>query len=428
MKKIKIDLMSRVEGHGGILVAIEKKKVKDVKVTIFEGPRLFEQLLIGKTPDECLSIVPRICAICTVSHRYAAIRALEKALAVKVPKKVVLTRLLMHLGEIIESNALHVFALALPDFVGEPSMVGLLKHYKDIVITGLKIKEFGNFVMRKTTARMMHGENARLGGFGASLSSSELADIQTRAQQLIPYAEKSLEFLADIPVPTFCEGKEDMTFMCLNSGDEFGFLGERVLISNGEERPTSEYEQLTNERVVAHSFAKRCRYSEHTFMVGALARINLLGERLIGRSLAFFKKLHTHAWKRNPLYNNHAQLVEILYALEKIVLLADEIKRLKDRPPSLQKKSSGQATGAIEAPRGVLYHHYALDENLITKADIITPTDQNLDDLERYIRIATEQLLEKQSPLIEQKLEMVARAYDPCISCSAHMVRVTRSP
>ncbi len=428
MKKIKIDLMSRVEGHGGILVNIENDRVKEVEVAIFEGPRLFEQLLIGKTPSECLNIVPRICAICTVSHRYAGIRAHEKALGIKVKKKVSLMRLLMHLGEIIESNSLHVFALTLPDFVGEPSIIGLLKSYKDIVITGLKIKEFGNYVMRKTTARMMHGENACIGGFGTYLNSSELVEIKTKAQELIPFAEKSIEFLAAFPVPTFSESNDDATFMCLNPGEEFGFIGETVLISPNEERDVEEYEALTNERVVSHSFAKRCAFKDNTFMVGALARVNLLGERLIGKSLKYYQQLYTPKWRRNPLYNNHAQLIEILYALEKIPLLVDEIKRLKDPPPELPAKCSGEATGAVEAPRGLLYHHYAVRDNLITASDIVTPTDQNLDEMERYIRIAAERLLKKSSPDIEDKLEMVARAYDPCISCSAHLVRVNTSP
>jgi sulfhydrogenase subunit alpha len=427
MKKIKIDLMSRVEGHGGILVDIEKDRVKEVKVAIYEGPRLFEQLLIGKTPDECLNIVPRICAICTVSHRYAAIRAHEKALGIQVPKKVALMRLLMHLGEIIESNSLHVFVLALPDFVGASSMIGLLEHHKDIVITGLKIKEFGNLVMRKTTARMMHGENACIGGFGTYLSSGELEEIRAQAQQLIPFASKSLEFLADTRVPAFCKSHDDLTFMCLNAGEEFGFIGDTVLISRDKEHSTEDYEQLTNERVVAHSFAKRCTYKKDTFMVGALARVNLLGDRLTGGSQKWFKRLYTKEWRKNPLYNNHAQLLEILYALEKIPALVDEMNGLEDPPLSLPAKRSGEATGAIEAPRGILYHHYAVKDNLITGADIITPTDQNLDEMERSIMIAAENLLKRSSPDIRNSLEMVARAYDPCISCSAHLVHIRRS-
>lgn len=426
MKKIKIDLMSRVEGHGGILVNIEKDRVKDVRVSIFEGPRLFEQLLVGKTIDECLSIVPRICAICTVSHRFAAIRAYEQALSMKVARKVELTRLLMHLGEIIESNSLHLFALSLPDFVGASSMVALIKNHKDIVITGLKIKEFGNLVMKRTTARMMHGENARVGGFGTYPTDTELQEMKTRAEELIPLAEKSIAFLAALPVPTFCESDRDGTFMCLNTGEEFGFTGDTVLISSGGEQSVAAYEQLTNERTVAHSFAKRCSFNDSTFMVGALARINLLGERLIGRSLRSFRKLHTARWRRNPLYNNHAQLIEILYALEKIPRLIDEMKRLKSPPPLLPKRDEGEATGAVEAPRGLLYHHYAVKEQRITRADIVTPTDQNLDDMERYIRIAVEGLVPSTEDLAD-KIEMVARAYDPCISCSTHLVRIARS-
>jgi sulfhydrogenase subunit alpha len=427
MKKIKIDLLSRVEGHGGILVHIDQDRVKEVEVRIFEGPRLFEQLLVGKTAGECLNIVPRICAICTVSHRFAGIRAHEKALGIQVKDKVKLTRLLMHFGEIIESNSLHVFVLSLPDFFGVPSLLHLLKDHQETVISGLKIKEFGNLVMRKTTARMMHGENAVIGGFGTYPTNRELDELSARAQELIPVAKSSIATLAKLPVPTFCQGKEDATFMCLDSGEEFGFVGETVLISPREQRPVEEYKNLTNERVVSHSFAKRCRYGNKTFTVGALARINLLGERLSGDSLACFRQLYSAKWKRNPLYNNHAQLIEILYALEKIPVLVDRLKRLKNPPRVVPALSSGEATGAVEAPRGLLYHHYAVKDNLITRADIITPTDQNLDEMERSVLIAAKYLIKSSPARIRDSLEMVVRAYDPCISCSTHLVRIERS-
>ncbi len=426
MKKIKIDILSRVEGHGGILVKIDNNRVEDVKINIYEGPRLIEQLLVGKDYNECLNIVPRICAICTLSHRYASIRALEKALDVSVKKKVFLTRELMLLGEIIESNSLHVFVLALPDFFGYPSITEMLQEHSNIVMAGLKIKEFGNLLMKTTSARMIHGENPIIGGFGKYPLNKELNEIKRKANELIPSTVKAIEFISSIKVPTFCEEKKNITFMCLNSGEKFGFVGDTVLISTGEERDVSEYEKLTNERVVSHSYAKRCTYKDKTFTVGAIARVNLLGEKLTGESLKYFKKIYNSRWKKNPLYNSHAQLLEILFALEKIPSIIDEIKRLKDPEIEIPGRVSGQAAAAVEAPRGILYHYYNLENGLIAKADIITPTEQNLDEMERFLRVTAENLLNDSKKDIEPALEMVVRAYDPCISCSAHLIKVVR--
>jgi len=422
MKKIKIDLLSRVEGHGGILVSIDNNKVKDVKVNIYEGPRLIEQLLVGKDYKECLNIVPRICGICTISHRYASIRALEKVFGMTEEKKVSLIRELMHLGEIIESNSLHVFVLALPDFFGYPSITKMLQEHKDVVVSGLKIKEFGNLVMKTTSARMMHGENPIIGGFGKYPTNNELNEIKRKATELIPIAIKAIEFISSVKVPSFCE--EKITFMCLNSGEEFGFVGNTVLLSTGEERDVDEYEKLTNERVVSHSYAKRCTYKDKTFTVGAIARINHLGEKLTGESHRYFKKIFNSRWKKNPLYNNHAQLLEILFSLEKIPTLIDRINQLKTPEIKIPQKLTGKATGAVEAPRGTLYHHYDIEKGLIAKADIVTPTDQNLDEMERFIRVTAVNLLKKSKKDLKPELEMVVRAYDPCISCSTHLVKV----
>jgi sulfhydrogenase subunit alpha len=426
MKRIKIDLLSRVEGHGGIDVKIGKNKVEDVRVNIYEGPRLFEQLLVGKSYQEALNIVPRICAICTLSHRYATIRALERILKLKVGKKVSLMRELMHLGEIIESNALHVFILALPDFFGFPSITGMLEDYKDLVTTGLRIKDFGTLVMKKTSARKIHGENPVIGGFGKYPEERELNELKLKASELVPQVVETLKLLAMIEVPMFCEEEEDITFMCLNSGEEFGFVGDTVLISNGEEQDINQYEKLTNERVITHSFAKRSTYKGKTFTVGALARVNLLGDRFTGESYNYFKKMYNSRWKRNPLFNNHAQLLEILYAMEKIPDLIEKIKRLKDPKIIKPKNLTGKETGAVEAPRGILYHYYSMKDGNVRKSDIITPTDQNLDEMERFLRITAERLIKKSKKQLEQKLEMVVRAYDPCISCSAHLVRVEK--
>ncbi|GEM_PF-2931994 len=222
--------------------------------------------------------------------------------------------------------------------------------------------------------------------------------------------------------------EDGMIFMALKPPtDEYGFWGDRVMISTGEDRDIENYKELTNERTVSHSFAKRSRYKGNPFVVGAIARMNLLGERLSGISEECFRKCYTLSWIRNPLYNNLAQAIEIVYCLEKIPKIVDEILSIPEIPPIVApQRQEGTGTGAVEAPRGTLYHHYEIENGRIKHAEIITPTAQNLENMERHIWVGAETLLKESPPKedMELKLEMIVRAYDPCISCSAHLVKI----
>jgi sulfhydrogenase subunit alpha len=427
MPEIEVKHVARIEGHAGIEIEIERKKVKKVKVNIPEGPRLFETLVVGKTPEEAVSIVPRICAICSVSHRLASITAVERALELKVPSATKLMRTLMHYGEMIESNSLHVFLLALPDYLGYPNAVAMTDKYAEPVLRGLRLKKFGNRIMEITSARYTHGENPNIGGFHRWPSRAELLEIKTEAQRLIPDGEAAVDLFRNLHYPTSME--EGITFMCLNPPTEtYGFTGDSVLISTGEERPIDDYLKLTNERVVAHSTAKRCAYNGKPYAVGPLARMNLLGERLHGKAADAFKRCYSLTWVRNPLYANQARAIEILFCLEDIPKLVDKLLEIKAPEIKEPATKSGKAVGAVEAPRGTLYHYYEVERGYVTRADFVTPTTQNLNAVERHLRVAAENLLEAQTTKekdIELILEMVVRSYDPCVSCSVHLVDLT---
>jgi len=421
--KIEIGALSRIEGHGGIFVEIEKNKVKNVQVRIYEGPRLIEELVKGKTPQEDLNIVCRICAICTLSHRYAAIRAHEKALDIKVPEKVKLLRTLMHYGEMIESHSLHIFFLSLPDLYKVSSILNLLETHRTWVEIGLKLKKFGNKIMAVTSGRMIHGENPVIGGFGKYPSNEELKEIRREAEELIGDSVKTVEFLRTFSFPDFFE--EETLFMAVKSEDgRYGFAGDKIVMSNGEERDVEEYKYLTNERVVPHSICKRSSYKNKPYSVGALARVNIFGEKLDGEAGKCYSRCYSNRWKRNPLFNIIAQGIEIVFCLEKIPSLVDKIVSLENPPIVLPNKLDGEATGAVEAPRGTLYHHYRIKKGLIEEADIITPTAQFLDDTEKYIRLAVENWALPSMEKLEFMLETIARSYDPCISCSTHLVEL----
>jgi sulfhydrogenase subunit alpha len=426
IENIEIEYLPRIEGHGAISVELkESGEVGSVKVDIPEAPRLIEALVRGKTPDEDLNIVPRVCGICSFSHKYAGIRAFEKALGVTPSEKAVALRTLLHLSETLQSNVLHVFFLSLPDLLGYPNAIQMATDYEDAVLSAMKMKGFANMIMEIGSGRFVHGENPVIGGFGRYPTDEQLAPLKSISQELIPQAEKATEMIGEMEIPVFPE--RETSFMCLNPlTSEYGLVGDNVLISDGKEVPVENYKQLTNERVVSHSFAKRSQYNGKPFTVGAIARINLLGDRLQGVARKYYDKYHGDRWKKNPMFNIHAQMLEILWILQAIYPVVDAIAEAEEpeEPIAKRTRASGKGSGAVEAPRGILYHHYEVESGLIKNSDIITPTAQNLDDIEQFIKVAATNLVSAgETDDLQTKLEMVARAFDPCVSCSVHMIR-----
>jgi sulfhydrogenase subunit alpha len=427
MKELNVEALARVEGDGGITVTLDGKKVKSVTLDVHEGPRLIEQLVKGMKPEDDLTVIPRICAICTLSHRYSALRGLEKALGITPPEKTQLTRELMMLGENVESNSLHTFLLALPDFLGYPSAIAMLNDYADDVKRALRLKKFGNHVMAVTSGRIVHGENPIIGGFGKYPSKKALEEIKLKSHELVPDAVRDVELFASLEYPTYPEA--ETLFMSVNAPkNQYGYYGDSILISNGKEVSCEDYKKLTSERVVAHSFAKRSLYQDKPFTVGANARLINMGKRLDGQAKDLFKEHYSDRWLKNPLFNNLAQAIEMLWSLEHIPELCDVVAGMDDPAIEQPTRMTGSGTGAVEAPRGTLYHHYEIKDGLIEVADIITPTAQNLDDIEKHMKLTAERMLadDKKDDEVRLGLEMVARAYDPCISCATHLVNLKR--
>jgi sulfhydrogenase subunit alpha len=430
MKVIGIDHLARVEGNGGIHATIDGKIVSDVKFTINEGPRLIEKLVLGRTPEEDASMSPRICAICTCSHKNGVLRALENAMGVKISPKAYLLRELMHMGEFIESHALHTFYLALPDYLGFPNAIAMASEYEFEVKIALEMKHYGNHIMKVTNGRFIHGENAVIGGFGAWPTRDELFFIKSRAVQFMPFVFKTVDLFCGLDYPDVPVA--ETRYVCCEPGDgRYGFWGDEILISTGEKIPRDDYSKVTNEFVVSHSYAKHSRYQGQPFTVGALARIVNLGERLDGEAGEMYRKYYRDSWKSNPFYHNPSRALEILYAFERIPVLVDEFLKLEG-PSSKEEYEvrDGKGTGLVEAPRGLLIHHHEVTDGKVSYADIITPTAQNADDIERYGLIAAQKLLDegKSDDEIRRRLDILVRAYDPCISCSAHMAEIRNAP
>jgi sulfhydrogenase subunit alpha len=429
-RTVTVSHLGRVEGHGGIFVKIVGDAVHEVNMDVFEGSRYYEALLKGKHFLEVQGIITRVCAICSASHTVAALTALEKALGIEQSERVHQLRGLLVLGATVESHALHVFALALPDFLGHDSIISMASAHPAEVAFALKLKQLGNRIQELVGGRAVHPINTLVGGFGRLPRPEALRAIRDDLEAALDPLMKTVDLCASLEVPEWALSKT--VYVALKPYEEaFRFRGDVLCTSRGEEYPVERYKDVVREFTVEHSHAKHSALaSGETYMVGSLARLKLWAHYLEGRAREAFERLFPRGVVDNALLNNWAQLVELVHCVEHGVAVCD---RLLELPPDETEMieyevRGGRGVGALEVPRGTLIHEYELDEHgRVASANVITPTAQNLANVERDMRRAVEQMIaadrEIPEPRLKLGLEMVARAYDPCISCSVHVVR-----
>jgi sulfhydrogenase subunit alpha len=431
-RSIVIPHLGRIEGHGGIFVKIVGDTVHEVNMDIFEGSRYYEALLVGKHYLEVQGIITRVCAICSASHTVAALTALEKALGITQSLRVHRLRGLLLLGATIESHALHVFALALPDFLGFDSVISMASKYPQEVVFALKVKQLGNRIQELIGGRAVHPINTLVGGFGKLPSHSALKQLRDELAGILEPLVGLVDFAAQIPVPTWAA--QPTVYVALRPYEPgFRFRGISICTSRGEEFPIESYKEVVKEFTVEHSHAKYSALaSGETYMVGSLARLKLWGHLLEGRAKEAYERLFPGGVTDNILLNNWAQFVELIHCVQRSIEHCDDLLTMPvaEREMVEYEVHAGRGVGAIEVPRGTLFHEYELDdEGKVVSANVITPTAQNLANTERDLRAAVEKLIAEDRASndagLKLKLEMVARAYDPCISCSVHVTRLT---
>jgi sulfhydrogenase subunit alpha len=425
-KSIVIDRVCRVEGHGGITVNIQDGKVADVKMHIFEGPRFFESLVVGKTYTEVAPILMRICAICSAAHTVASLMAVENALSVSVSEQTRLLRELLVQGGNIESHALHLFCLVIPDLFGHPSAVTLATDHPNEVKLGLELKKLGNTIQETIGGRAIHSANAIVGGFGRLPTRQQLADLKAQLNEGLERTLVAVDFVSSPAVPDFCTSPSIYAALSSN-GEGYGLFGDKIALSTGDIKEIGAYKDICSETLVPHSHAKHSRFKGSPFMVGALARIALNERKLSGQARELWERLDLDWSSGNPLHNNIAQAIELVYSIENAIEIIDELlaSGIMQEKPVVVMAGPAMGTGAVEAPRGTLYHSYRFDEEgRLAEADVITPTAQNLANLEKDLRVTAQNLIGEPKEDLGSKLEMVVRAYDPCISCAVHLVEI----
>ena len=420
---IEVHHLARIEGHGGIKVVLDGRKIERVEFDVFEGIRLFEGLLRGHTAAEAPGIVSRVCAICSHGHAVTAIHALEKAMGVKVSRQTARLRELVYHGAAIESHALHVFCLALPDLLGHPSVISLAGVNPDAVAMALRLKKLGNTILEVIGGRAVHPVNYVIGGFGRLPSLDDLLRLRADLQAGLDDCERAVALLAKVPIPSFVN--EPVRCAAVTDDHSF-FFGETMRLSDGGTIPVDEYRRLTNERTVPHSHAKHSRHDGRSYMVGALARLAVSGARVDGRAREVWNAVGPSFPCRNIVMNDVAQAIELVYSVEQALALVNEFLAdgVAPEAPVPYTVRAGRGAAASEVPRGTLFHYYEIDQaGFITAADVITPTAQNFANAEDQFRATVRDGGSATDEELRQRLEIVARAYDPCVSCSVHVIR-----
>lgn len=416
VRKIKLDHITKIEGHAKLNVKIENRRVKKVKLDVNESARFFESLVLCRRYDETSPLTSRICGVCSPSHSLTSLMATEDAFGVKVSKQTEILRELLLYGTIFQNHAVHLFILALPDYFGYESAVAMASKYKNEVLMGLKIKQLGNELVTVVGGREIHPITAVVGGFSIIPEQKRLDEMLAKFKNMRPMAVKTVEIFSKLKYPKFRRKSQAFAFV----NDTHSFYKGHINCAGGTCVPEEHYEDVFEEHIKKGSTAKVVLYKGKPFFNGALARLLVNGNSLAPAAKKYLKKVDF----KNPFHNNLAQAIEILHCFDKIIEILDGLKVIPEEPVSFTPKA-GRGIAYTEAPRGLLVHDYTYDKHgHVMKSNIITPTAQNLKQMEEDLRKFLPPLLKKSEKEIRQKIEMLIRAYDPCFSCSAHFLEL----
>ncbi|KGM10020.1 dehydrogenase [Cellulomonas carbonis T26] len=425
---LEVGTLARVEGEGGMHISFRDGRVEDVQLRIYEPPRFYEGFLRGRAWTEPPDITARICGICPVAYQFSSCLAIEDACGVTVPDAIRTVRRLLYCGEWIESHALHVFLLHAPDFLGYDGAIEMARDHPHVVEMGLRIKKAGNDLMTVVGGRSVHPVNVRVGGFYRMPTRVELHRLRPALARALDDAVATVSLVATFDVPDW---EQPWTYLSLRPDHGYPIEGGRVVTSTGADWDVRDFPQHVTEVHVPHSTALHARLDgeDTPYVVGPLARYTLNHHRLSPLAKDVAHEAGLGSTCRNPFRSIVVRSVELVYALEEALRIVDAWA--DGVAPSVPVPArAGEGFGATEAPRGVLFHRYRLDDDgTILDAQIVPPTSQNQPSIEADLRVMAERWTVLSDDDLSHRCEHAIRNYDPCISCATHFLdlRVERS-
>lgn len=425
---IHVDHVARIEGHGNVHVVIEDGAVKTAEMNVVEPARLFESMVRGRIFHEVPYIASRICGICSASHVVTDLAAIERVFDVRVSERTRVLRELLVYGSYLQNHATHLFVFAAPDFLGHKSVFPLAEMDPVLFDQVLGLKALGNELCTKIGGRSVHPITAVVGGFTHEVSAGEYLELADKMDAARAFAERAVDLFDEFPVPAI-ETRGDLLAMVEEGSYPVAHAKMARFLDAGIEFDANDVQDAIEEYEVDHSAAllSRIRATSKSYFTGALARVNASWQYLGQPAKVAAAKAGLRPPERNPFMNNVAQAVELVDVLDRCASLC----RLLAQPDDVEGSSSpvafevraGRAVGFTEAPRGALFHELELDEEgRVVHASILTPTAQNVANLEDDMRILAEKLVVEGAGEDDVRLEVekLVRAYDPCLSCSVH--------
>lgn len=422
-RKIEVKALTRVEGEGALRVQLRGDEVTGVELAIYEPPRFFEALLRGRPIEEVPDITARICGICPVAYQMTSIHAMENALGVEVTPEIRSLRRLLYCGEWIESHGVHIHLLHIPDFFGCSSSIELAKKYPQEVSRGLRLKKHGNELLEVLGGRAVHPINVAVGGFFRAPARSRIRALIEDFQWGLDAAVETAHWVATFEFPDFAQPYE---MVALVHEDEYPMNEGRIESTDGLSIHASEYETSFEERHIPHSTALQSVKlpGETNYHVGPLARVNLNRQRLSPTAQQVMNELPLKWPCFNPYQSIVARAVEVIHAYE------EALERMREYEPFAPERIAyeprrSEGVAVTEAPRGLIYHRYRMDdEGKVSFAKIVPPTSQNQGQIEADLRQFLPSILHHDDATMAMECEKLIRCYDPCISCATHFLNL----
>jgi len=420
-RRIKIEEITKIEGHANLTIEIEDDELKKVIFGVHEGSRYFEAFMVGRSYQYLPELSGRICGICTVAHEISSVRAVENALGIEVSETVKNLRKLMLISSHIQSHILHLYFLALPDYRGVESIIELAGRDMDLVKRAFELKEATNYMTALIGGRAVQPCTIAPGKITKRISRDTIERYVKKMREIYPFLIDTAELFLSLDYPPY---ERESEYVALWDGKGIP-LYEGKIATMYESFEADEYEEHLKEWVVDYSSAKRSLIDGKDYMVGALARLNI-NQNLRDEAKELASKYGIKLPSHRVAWINAAQALEnVHYALEAMEI-AEQMKEYEPERVEIPRRD-GEGVGAIEAPRGLLIHHYVIKKGKCRYVNIITPTAMNTENIERNLKGYVSQILEMDDDFIKMEVEKIIRAYDPCISCSVHVIRIRKT-
>ena len=420
--KIKISHLAKIEGHASFFADMLNGDIKGARIKVMIGARLIESIILNRNYIETPIVTSRICGICSVAHNITSIKAIENALKVKVTPQTERLRKVLVLAEPIQSHAAHLFFLSLSDFFKYESDIDLIKKYPNLAKQIILIRDFGNKIKDLVGGRDMHLIVTEIGGFRRVPDDKVFKELLAESEPVLEAAIGVAKFFRALDYPKY---ERKVEFAALTSPREYTYYDGLIGSTVESPRPVKKFYKEIVEKQTSDDPTKRARHGEKSFMVGAIARLNLSHKLLnpeAKKFLDFFEKPNGKILTYNTFHNIFAQAVELVNCIEEEQKLLKEYLRDKSRKLMVKYTlKNGEGLAATEAPRGTLYHYYKIDKYGVVRAcNIITPTAQFLDNLENDLDKYLNEVKVKNERDRKWKINMMVRAYDPCMTCATH--------